>query len=489
MTRTRSSYIPAVVAIVVTAIIFAGGMSTVLLAPQGPDGPGNGRELGVSWQAPGIWILGTVALMVGALVGRLGTRAHRARIEADDAGAALRTQARTFETERSKLSDEVRKRSELRRSLLSANERLNSLLESARHVGIVATDETGIINFFNRGAENLLGFDAAKMIGHERPERFHDPASLADASRPNAGARTENGEGGMFVEWAFDYMCPTRECALVTKTGDRISAEYSVTAMRAENGRLVGYLHVFSDLTDRIKLEQELATAQRRAEKANEAKSRFLANLSHELKTPLNAIIGYSDMLLEEGDALSEQVQSDVQKINGAGKRLLQLILDIIEIARLDGKLIQPAIAQTMLSPLIRNVVSSMQGAAEDQSNSLDVFVQDEDLSAETDGTKIERCLKILLSNACKYTQSGRITVRAERRTFRGEEVVSIRVEDTGPGIAAETLDRLFAPFDEGDVDVLPPEANSGLGLQIARRTAVSLGGGLHANSEPEKVS
>jgi len=227
----------------------------------------------------------------------------------------------------------------------------------------------------------------------------------------------------------------------------------------------------------------ELARARDEAVEANLTKSQFLANMSHELRTPLNAIIGYSEMLKEEAEDLGEATfVDDLMKINKAGKHLLALINDILDISKIEAGKIDLYYESCDVSSLIHDVLTTVHPLVEANGNKLDISLAPGEMM--TDVTKLRQILFNLLSNASKFTKKGTIaltTVREER-----EGVVGYRfdVRDTGIGMTAEQLERLFQPFTQADSSTTRKYGGTGLGLAISQHFSQMMGGSIKVSSD-----
>ena len=231
----------------------------------------------------------------------------------------------------------------------------------------------------------------------------------------------------------------------------------------------------------------ESTAAQARAEEANQAKSLFLANMSHELRTPLNAIIGYSEMLQEEASELEPaQIERDLQKISGAGKHLLGLINEVLDLSKIEAGKMDVAREPFDLAQLVRAVTSTAERAVAQQGNTLVVRVEDDVGVVVGDATKVRQILLNLLSNAGKFTKQGTVTLDVDRREYgpRGAWVV-LRVRDTGAGMTSEQQARLFQAFTQVDVTLARKHGGTGLGLALSRRFARLMGGDVEVESVP----
>jgi signal transduction histidine kinase/CheY-like chemotaxis protein len=221
------------------------------------------------------------------------------------------------------------------------------------------------------------------------------------------------------------------------------------------------------------------------AEEANEAKSRFLANMSHELRTPLNAIIGYSEMLIEEADELEEPAFSaDLDKIRGAGKHLLGLISDILDLSKIEAGRMELFPETFDVDWLVKEVGHTVQPLVSKNGNRLEI--RSEGLGqAHADQTKLRQVLFNLLSNSSKFTDDGTIRLVGERSPVPdGPDRLSFEVTDSGIGMSDEQLGRLFEPFTQADASTTRKYGGTGLGLTITKRFCELMGGGIDVESK-----
>jgi signal transduction histidine kinase/CheY-like chemotaxis protein len=238
---------------------------------------------------------------------------------------------------------------------------------------------------------------------------------------------------------------------------------------------------------EEIKVKSEaLQVAQVAAEAASKAKSQFLANMSHELRTPLNAIIGYSEMLQEEADDLgTPEIKPDLQKIHGAGKHLLGLINDILDLSKIEAGKMTLYLETFEVQTLLNEVAATVQPMINKNGNQLTLEVAPEIGSMRADVTKVRQALFNLLSNASKFTDKGSITLRARRQ---GADLV-FDVIDSGIGMTPEQVGRLFQAFAQADASTSKKYGGTGLGLALSRKFCQIMGGDLTVASEAGKGS
>ena len=245
-----------------------------------------------------------------------------------------------------------------------------------------------------------------------------------------------------------------------------------------------------STMIERREYIEELQAARLLAEDANQSKSEFLANMSHELRTPLNAIIGYSEMLQEDAeDEGREQLSADLDKINDAGHHLLSLINDVLDISKIEAGRMEVFAETFEVADLIGEVTTTVQPLIEKGGSVLEVEVADDLGSAHTDQVKVRQNLLNLLSNAAKFTEKGTVRLRVQRSTRDDGEWLRFEVDDTGIGMTAEQLDRVFDSFTQADVSTTRRFGGTGLGLAITDRFCQLLGGEIRVTSEPGQGS
>ena len=236
--------------------------------------------------------------------------------------------------------------------------------------------------------------------------------------------------------------------------------------------------------------ERELARAREAAEAANRSKSTFLANMSHELRTPLNAIIGYSELLQEEVvDLEMEDLAPDLQKINAAGRHLLALINDILDLSKIEAGKIELFLETFDLDIAIQEVVSTIAPLASKNGNRVEIKTVNELGTMNADLVRVRQCLFNLLSNACKFTHEGMVTLQVERTEPGDAARMIFSVTDSGIGMTPAQMAKLFQPFTQADASSTRKYGGTGLGLSITKRFAEMLGGSVTVTSEMGKGS
>lgn len=234
----------------------------------------------------------------------------------------------------------------------------------------------------------------------------------------------------------------------------------------------------------------ELAQAVKLAESANRTKSAFLANMSHELRTPMNAIIGYSEMLAEEAEELGQEgFLPDLKKIENAGRHLLELINDVLDLSKIESGKMTVYCENIEVATMIREIESTMLPVVQKNDNTLTVEMPEDIGVMQSDLTKIRQTLFNLIGNAAKFTKAGHIKLVVGTHTKSRRQFITFAISDTGIGMKPDQLARLFEPFTQADESTTRKYGGTGLGLAISRRFCRMLGGDIEAQSKLRKGS
>jgi len=251
-----------------------------------------------------------------------------------------------------------------------------------------------------------------------------------------------------------------------------------------EEGNPSRMIGIHMDINERKQMEEALAIAKEKADASNRAKSAFLANMSHELRTPMNAILGYSEMLIEEAEDLNQnQFIPDLKKVNLAGTQLLSLINDVLDLSKIESGKMDVYAESINLDMLIDEVSDTVNPLMQKNGNQLSIECNQYLGSVHQDRGKLRQTLFNLLSNAAKFTQGGLVTLQVERIRQSDEDWLVFAISDTGIGIATDKLEHVFKEFAQADDSTTRNYGGTGLGLAISRRFCKLLGGDLSVNS------
>jgi signal transduction histidine kinase len=239
---------------------------------------------------------------------------------------------------------------------------------------------------------------------------------------------------------------------------------------------------------ENVRLFDEIQDKSRQLAEASQHKSQFLANMSHELRTPLNAIIGVSEMLREDAEAAKQDTEP-LDRVLGAGRHLLALINDILDLSKIEAGRMELNLASFSLAPVIDGVVKTIEPLAAKNGNEVTVHCAGEIGMLHADQMRLRQALPNLMSNANKFTERGTITIDAHHRQENGGDWITLAVTDTGIGMTPEQMGKLFQEFSQASSTTASKYGGTGLGLVISRRFCQMMGGDITVESEPGRGS
>ncbi len=366
--------------------------------------------------------------------------------------------------------------SERTQDLADSERRFRLMVESVVDYAIFMLDDGGRVASWNAGAQRISGYAAQEIMGTHF-SRFY-PREDLERRKPETELELASAEGRYEEEgWR------------VRKDGSTYWASVVITAVRDDQGALLGFAKVVRDLTERNRVEAELIRARVSAEKASEAKSQFLANMSHELRTPLNSLLILARLLADNaaGNLSAKQVQF-AHTIYDSGMDLLSLINDLLDLAKIEsGAVTTLNIASAPLQELREELEASFRQVAQNKGLRFGIEL-DPALPAaiRTDMPRLKQVLKNLLANAFKFTKEGGVSLHiAPAEPGR----VAFSVADTGIGIPPEKQKLIFEAFQQADGTTSRQYGGTGLGLSISRELTRLLGGEIRVASEPGKGS
>ncbi len=358
-----------------------------------------------------------------------------------------------------------------------------SVLDSTGE-GLFGVDRDGAFTFLNAAAGRLLGLDPEAVRGQSAHALIHwrhaDGSPLAE-SEDRIALAARHGQASTDVAGEV----------FVRGDGTSVPVEYTASPLQDDAGD-GGAVVAFSDVTQRLQVEQLLLAAKSDAELANVAKSQFLANMSHELRTPLNAVILYSELLKDDAEAVGRvDLANDLEKIRAAGRHLLALVNGVLDLSKVEAGKMEFFIETFDVATMAHEVAQTVMPACRKSRIELITELGPDVGSMNGDVIKVRQILINLLSNASKFTSRGTVTLsvarRAERPGTRPE--IDFRVSDTGLGMSPAAVERLFQPFMQADASTTRRFGGTGLGLAISKRFAELLEGRISVESAPGQGS
>ena len=356
--------------------------------------------------------------------------------------------------------------------LESSEERLRLIINTAMDA-VVTMNAEGFISNWNSEAEKTFGWSSSEALGRRLseiilPRRFQEGE--------------EQALRGFFGTSQGKMVRQRTEITAQHRDGREFPVEVAISPVKFDGQWIFSIF--LRDITKLKRAQEELLSAKLAAEDASSAKSIFLANMSHELRTPLNAIIGYSELLQEQTqESGGVEVAEDLQRIQSAGKHLLALINDILDLSKIEAGKMGMHLEEFDVAQIIEEIADTVQPAAVKNASTLEVRVAKDVGRMRADLTKVRQILLNLLSNACKFTDHGVISLNVDRRTIDQRDWVEFEVGDTGIGITAEQKKNLFREFTQADASISRKYGGTGLGLAISARFIQIMGGTITVES------
>jgi PAS domain S-box-containing protein len=370
--------------------------------------------------------------------------------------------------------------------LRASEERFRQLAENIHEVFWIREPNHNKIVYVSPACEKIWNLSCESLCSE--PEAFWEAIHSDDRDRVKAAFEKQ-----VRGEYDEEYRVVRSPTGATPTDGSICWVRDRAFPVRNETGEIYRIVGIAEDITQR-KLAEEFQKVAQSAQAANQAKSAFLANMSHELRTPLNAIIGYSDLLKEDAEDLGcEDIIPDLHKIQTAGKHLLSLISDILDISKIEAGRMELYLESFNLASLIEDVVSTIEPLVKSNFNEFEVDYASDLGLMYGDITKTRQILLNLLSNAAKFTERGTISLKIERvknDSLKIQELeafsdsIVFRVADTGIGIPPEQLQHLFQAFMQGDASTTRKYGGTGLGLTISRHFCLMMGGDIQVESE-----
>ncbi|MBA3545129.1 MAG: PAS domain S-box protein [Nannocystis sp.] len=358
------------------------------------------------------------------------------------------------------------KAAELLHEATAAKNYADNILASMAE-SLVVIDPRGTIVTVNKATLDLLGYRPEALLGRHFTVVLPDFGALATDNSPPVGAHEP-------VERSYYDM-----------HGKPVPVLFSHGRLPGGEGQRAGSVCVASDITQLKYAEQSLREAKQLAEEASLAKSRFLANMSHELRTPLNAVIGYAEMLLEEAEERGiTSSAEEVRKIQFAGKHLLGLISDILDLSKIEAGRMDIHLETFDVADMIGTVLGTIGPMIVANGNHIELNCPPSLGFIHADLTKIRQILLNLLSNAAKFTERGAITLSVAKVLHGPTQHVQFSVTDTGIGMTNAQVTQLFQAFSQGDSSTSRRYGGTGLGLAITKAFVDMLGGHVEVQSK-----
>jgi PAS domain S-box-containing protein len=370
----------------------------------------------------------------------------------------------------------------------SQQQLLKAIMDAATEVALIATDATGSIQLFNAGAERMLGMKAQDVIHQATPEVFHLPEELEARGRELSAALGEPIRGfGVFSALPSRGLSEVRTWTYRHADGHLIPVSLAITALRDRHGVVFGYLGVAQNLQSQRARESSLEAQAQEAQEAARLKSVFLATMSHEIRTPMNAIMAMSRYLLTTD---LDPEQREITEIGWkAARNLLDMLDRVLDLSKVEVGAMTLEASPFSPVALTRDCAELWRADATAKGLGFLVALPAEVPPVLGDPLRLKQVINNLLGNAQKFTTQGSITLRLSAEDEGSHLRLRWAVEDTGIGMAPPVLQRLFRPFTQADEGITRQYGGTGLGLALSQELMHLMGGGIHAESTPDKGS
>jgi signal transduction histidine kinase/ActR/RegA family two-component response regulator len=353
----------------------------------------------------------------------------------------------------------------------------------------IATDATGVIQIFNVGAERMLGYTAGEVMNKITPADISDPQEViarAEALSVELGTPIAPGFEALVFK-ASRGIEDIYELTYIRKDGSRVPAVVSVTALRDGENAIIGYLLIGTDNTarkqvdtERKRLEQVLQEKNVELERANQAKSEFLSSMSHELRSPLNAILGFAQLMEIDAAKVMPSQKGSIDQILLAGWYLLELINGILDLAQIESGRLSLSLEHVSLPEVMVECQAMIEPQCQTRGIRMSFCRFELPCFVHADRTRLKQVVINLLSNALKYNRVGG-SVSVECGTTSPDRV-RISIRDTGAGLPPEKMAQLFEPFNRLGQET-GDEEGTGIGLVVSKRLVELMGGAIGAES------
>ena len=361
---------------------------------------------------------------------------------------------------------------------------LQKAILNSTNFSIIATDENGIIQFFNIGAECMLGYAAAEVVNKINPCDLHDLDELmtrADALSAEFGSVIKPGFEALTFKAARD-LDDTYDLTCIRKDGTRLPTSVSISLLRDDAGVTIGYLLISNNNALRERVEAELTSEKVAAEKASLAKSEFMVQMSHELRTPLNVILGFAQLMESAIPALPSTQKENLTQISLAGRYLLDLSNGILDLALIESGKAGLSLEPAPLTEVLRRCFSLIEPQAKKRRIAITFPTFETPVFVKADQTRLKQVLMNLLVNAVRYNRPGGTVTVACTSNCDLPNSIRISVRDTGHGMAPEKLLQLFQPFNRLGQEAAD-ERGLGIGLVVSKQLVELMGGSINVES------